>query len=186
MSDKETNSLNSLTYSFITKVQLDDVPHEGLCIQFCATNKELRDIEQRLCLEKLNALEAEVTLLRRGAGSPDVEVQGTMRACFVQYCVVTFEPLDTAIEAAISARFSEDADTEEDDCEFGLDDELLPEMIVDGSVDVGEAIIQQLALEIDPFPRSPGVPYMDVSSGEIGTKNGPFMELSGLRDKLEN
>ena len=51
---------------------------------------------------------------------------------------------------------------------------------------MGEAIIQHLAFEIDPFPRIPGIPYRDVSSDENGKKNKPFARLSRLSDKLEN
>ena len=99
---------------------------------------------------------------------------------------MTLKPLSSCVQTAILVRFSEDAQTWEGDCEIELDDEHPPEMIVDETVDVGEAIIQHLAVEIEPFPRSPGVPYLDVTSNEIDKLNRPFAGLSRLRDKLKN
>ena len=135
---------------------------------------------------KFIALEAEITIRNGGTIGRTFEVWGTVRTHFVQHCVATLEPLNSAIQTAISVRFSEDAQTGEGEWKIGLDDEYPPELIVSGTVDVGEAIIQHLALEIDPFPRSPGVPYLDVSSDENGIKNKSFARLAGLRDKLEN
>ena len=37
-----------------------------------------------------------------------------------------------------------------------IDDENAPDLIVDGMIDVGEAIAQLMALALDPYPRSPG------------------------------
>ena len=69
---------------------------------------------------------------------------------------------------------------------IGLDDEFPTQLIINVTIDVGEAIIQDLALEIDPLPRWPGVPCLDVPSDENDINNKAFARLSGLRDKHEN
>ena len=186
MSSRGNISRKNPTYSLINKVRIDDIPQEGLCVQFFATSEELKDLKERLCVEKFITLQAEVTIRNGETIGRNFEAWGTARAQFVQHCVATLEPLNSAIQTAISVRFSEDAQTGEGEWEIGLDDEYPPELIVSGTVDVGEAIIQHLALEIDPFPRSPGVPYLDVSSDENGIKNKSFARLSGLRNKPEN
>ena len=155
-------------------------------MQIFANNEKLKGLEERLCAGRVIALEAEVTINKSETASRNFEVWGTLRAQLAQNCVATLEPLNTVVQTDISVRFSEDVQTGKGDCEIGLDDEHPPETIIDGMVDVGEAIVQHLALEIDPFPRSSGAPYLDVSSDEKDLKNKPFAELSGLRDKLKN
>ena len=98
----------------------------------------------------------------------------------------TLETLNLAFQIVISARFSEDPQTQEGEWEIDLDDEQRPELIINGIDDVVEAIIQHLAFEFDLLSRSPGVPYLDMSSDENSIKNKAFAGFSGLRDKLEN
>lgn len=60
-----------------------------------------------------------------------------------------------------------------------------PEPLTDGAVDAGEAIAEQLALELDPFPRAPGAVFKGFSSPREGDdrSGGPFAALARLRAK---
>ena len=55
-----------------------------------------------------------------------------------------------------------------------------------GSIDLGEAAAETLALTLDPFPRSPGAAQALKEAGVISEEEaGPFGALAALRDKLK-
>ncbi|OYV26158.1 MAG: hypothetical protein B7X08_02955 [Acidocella sp. 20-63-7] len=82
-----------------------------------------------------------------------------MRATVTQTCVVTLEPFETMIEERSDLRFvpahslSESEDLELDAETLEGPDEL---PYADGMLDLGEALAEQLALALDPYPRKPG------------------------------
>jgi uncharacterized metal-binding protein YceD (DUF177 family) len=74
--------------------------------------------------------------------------------------------------------------------EFTLEDPDPPEAIVDGMIDLGELLTQQLALALDPHPRKPGVDLDSVLAEapagrreaiERGGASGPFAKLAQLK-----
>ena len=55
-----------------------------------------------------------------------------------------------------------------------------------GSVDLGEAAAETMALALDPYPRAPEAPNVLREAGVLSEEEaGPFGALAGLRDKLE-
>ncbi len=70
---------------------------------------------------------------------------------------------------------------------FDEDDEW-PEPIVEGRIDIGEAVAQQLALALDPYPRKPGISLEDVIGNAAAGDDrpaSPFAVLAGLVDRKE-
>ena len=59
---------------------------------------------------------------------------------------------------------------------------------MNGAIDVAEAVAEELALSLDPFPRKPGAslkgtPWAVPEDGE--GKPHPFAALAKLRDKMD-
>jgi len=119
-----------------------------------ATEAERAALARRFGLVALPALSAEVTLTPTGAGR--VRLDGTLRARVVQSCVVTLEPVEADIAESFTAFYAEAAPPAAHSVDLPIDDEGWPEPIVDGRIDVGEAVAQQLAVSLDPYPRAPG------------------------------
>ena len=120
-----------------------------------------------------------------------IAVEGRVRTALVQNCVVTLEPLSETIDAGFGLRLTDledDGDGEVDDLERddGDHDQDPPEYAAEGVIDLGDLVAQQLALEINPFPRADGLPYLDVSTdSDAQIEAGkPFAALAALRDKL--
>ena len=70
------------------------------------------------------------------------------------------------------------------------DAEEPPQPFVDGAIDIGEAVAEQLAIELDPGPRAPGAVFQGFSSEsdddrEAGGERRPFTILKDLMDKTE-
>ena len=152
--------------------------------------EELVALAERLKVDRLDSLNAEISLKLLPGG--DVLVEGSYAAHVSQTCVVTLEPVESDISADFTVTYSESAEEyfgaeDEDDADHDPEFDP-PEPIEDGIIDIGEAVIQQLALEIDPFPRVKGATFDGFSAGapiedepEVEKKN-PFAVLSKLKD----
>jgi uncharacterized metal-binding protein YceD (DUF177 family) len=167
------------------KISLDEIPPMGLKLSLQASEVELTDLATWLDVPRIDMLSAEfdVTWEKDGEG---VVISGPLKAQLTQTCVVTLEPLETVIDAPTRVRYRHVPDEEDQDWEFSPDAPDQPEIIVEGIIDLGEMVAQQLALEIDPFPRAPGVPYQDVSTDKEEGRPHPFSALASLRDKLSD
>jgi uncharacterized metal-binding protein YceD (DUF177 family) len=67
------------------------------------------------------------------------------------------EPLPVEIDERFAVDLVEQPPERPEDEEFeiGLDDEIA-DVIEDGRIDLGQYAVEQLALNLDPFPRKPG------------------------------
>lgn len=115
-----------------------------------------------------------------------VRVKGHVSARIVQSCVVTLEPVETAIEEDFEQIFVPEGSklarlVTDDAGEMVLDPEGpdLPESFTGDSVDAGEAVAECVALAIDPYPRKAGVEFAGhiEDDGEKDVKPSPFAAL---------
>ncbi len=115
-----------------------------------------------------------------------IGVRGTLVAKLTQSCVITLEPVKTRIEAPIQRLYGAEGAGDET-VDLTLDSDDPPDPIIDGEIDLGSAVAEQLALEIDPFPRAPGTGFGGYESEGTGKEQGrgPFAVLDALKDKLE-
>lgn len=162
-----------------------------------AREDERRALAARFGLVSLDSLRADVALSRVGRG-PVVRVEGRLIADVVQTCVVSLEPVHNRIEEAFVLHYAPEthgADRGEGHgkaqhrtVELRLDEgdeEDIPEPLVGGRIDIGEAVAQHLALALDPYPRKPGIRLEDVieprDEVDVGeTTKSPFAVLARL------
>ena len=154
-----------------------------------ATEEECAALAQRFDLKSLSGLKAKLTILRVSDGNI-VRDEGEIEAEVVQTCVVSLQGVPAEIKFRFDTYFTEDGKEgfeEEELLDIALEDEF-PDMVMrDGQLDLGELTAQYLALELDPYPRAPGVSLaaqMTETGGD--TKNRPFTVLQKLKtDKDE-
>lgn len=123
--------------------------HEAL-YPIAAEAGEREALARRFDLLSLGRLEAEIRLQRLAGGM--VRLSGTLVADVVQACVVSLEPVPSVLEQDFTVLYgySEPGKSVLVDLET---DEVEP---FDGAaIDIGEAVAQQLALALDPYPRAP-------------------------------
>ncbi len=168
------------------------VPVESLddgetVIDIEADADERAALARRFGLLALDSLTAKVGLTPVDVGL--VRVHGALAAKVTQACVVTLESVTTRVEGSFERLYGADTPEEAGDLITDADTEESPEPFIHGAVDVGEAVAEQLALELDPFPRAPGAAFDGFSSGSksVGEDDtgdaGPFAVLARLKEK---
>ena len=136
-------------------------------------------IVKALDLASLDTFTAEMELAPSAAGW---RLSGRVRASLAQTCGITLEPLPLEIDAPFSLTLAEAVEEEDaDEIVITLDDES-PDLIENGQIDLGQYAVEQLALQLDPFPRKPGAEFVQPPEpAEIS----PFAVLKQLRPSDE-
>ena len=147
-----------------------------------ATEAECEALSKRFDLRELSDFKATINIRRVTGGM--VKVDGTVKASVVQACVVSLQKVYSEVDAKFETYFTENPDDLKDDDELiGEDDEDVSEMISEGIIDMGEVAAQYLSLEIDPYPRAPGVSLAAQLAGSgLDVKSNPFQVLERLKD----
>ena len=183
---------------FYRPLQVADLGEDAMVRRIEADAGERSALAERLGIVALDSLSATVYLDTQ-PGDGVVRVHGEFNAEVVQTCIVTLELLSTRLNAAFERLYS----PEEEGSEAGTSAPDAPEFveiapdaaepqqpIVDGVIDIGEAVAEQLAIELDPFPRTPGAVFQEFSSEsddrpEAGGERRPFAALKDLMSKTE-
>ncbi len=163
------------------KVSVDDVPESGLHVDLDADGAIRAALAKAAGLRDLPRLAASLDVSRHGRGG--LRVEGELSATLGQTCVVSLEPIESAIHESIDLVFVPSAtasladESGEATMQFG--DAEPPEPLVGGAVDLGAIVTEFLILTIDPYPRKEGAefeaPRQDDPSGH------PFAALAALK-----
>jgi hypothetical protein len=137
-----------------------------------------------LGLDRLDRLESELKI------SPWLDgavVEGAWSALIEQVCSVTLDPFASGLEGSFKVRVlprsSQSAPREQDrEIAVDLDTEDPPDLIDEDRLDAAGYVVEHLALEIDPFPRRPGVEF---EPPEEETPASPFAVLRDLKPKAD-
>ncbi|NOT42228.1 MAG: DUF177 domain-containing protein [Alphaproteobacteria bacterium] len=170
-------------HGFRRTVSVSKIGDAGVRQTVTARAEELPAIERYLELAAAKALKGEFVLERwRGKG---VQVTGTVVADVVQTCVVTLDPVDAHVEASFERQFlpPEKLRAETEDQKEVVIDPAAPDPPepLGHEIDLGEILIEELALNLDPYPRKPGVAFEGEAQGE--QRPNPFAVLAKLKPK---
>lgn len=160
-----------------------DLPAAGRPFQTRARQNECEELARRFNLIAMDALSVE-GVLRPEASGQRVRVEGRLVADVVQTCVVSLDALPAHIDVRFERLYGWDIEDEwkEEAEEIHLDlaSELPPERLTSDTLDLGEAAAEQLALELDPYPRKPGALFTGCDSVLDGGDEGSAKPLEGL------
>ncbi|HJZ44260.1 MAG TPA: DUF177 domain-containing protein [Hyphomicrobiaceae bacterium] len=163
-----------------------DVPETGLSATRAAAPDELEAVACALGLISCPSLEVSYVIAPSGAGR--YALSGTLRAQVVQACVVTLDPVTSAIEESFQAAFWPEEDIAPPrGGVLDLDETADPEPIVGGQIAVGRIVFERLAESLDPYPRKPGA-TLDLreaapAGGAGGRPESPFAVLANIKTK---
>jgi uncharacterized metal-binding protein YceD (DUF177 family) len=142
--------MSGATSEFERLVPLARLGSEPFHQQIVATEVERTALAHRFDLVSLECLTAEIELAREPAGT--ILLTAAFEASFEQECTVTLAPVAGSIAERFQLRYG--TPEAEADVPDGDDDPAF-EPLYDESIDVGEAVAQEFALALPPFPRAP-------------------------------
>lgn len=147
--------------------------------QLSASPAECAALAKRFGVEAIQDLRADCRLASL-ASANRLRLEVTFSAEVRQLCVVTLEPVVTSITSEFAREYIPPAFTE-DAQEIVIDPDAddPPEAIPEGGIDAGEAVAEQLGLEIEPFPRALGAEFEEIN--EIEPADHPFAQLKNLK-----
>jgi len=159
---------------FSRRVPLARLGPEPFRQEIEADKAECAALARRFGLLALDRLAADVELRRQGTDR--ILLRATFDAEFIQSCVVTLDP----VAGAVSERFAllyGPPELEESGV-GGIEDDAAFEPLVGEAIDIGEAVAQEFALALPPFPRSAEAD--NAAAPPAAQDPGPFAELGRL------
>lgn len=196
MSQESNPAPQSEWSHFVDVSPLDAKPLE---ISIEAPPESCPAICNRLNLHSIESLRAKI-ILKRNDVNRYVFISGEIDADLHQRCVVTTEPVTEHVSDTFEAWYAEAnqavsfakakrerMSVKERDEQPVLEEEEDPEEIIDGKIDVGELIIQNLSLALNPYPRLEGVEFEGQQKGlddaPDGTYDNPFAALKNWKHR---
>ena len=165
-----------MTIEFIKPIKAAHIHGQPQSFTLGADEETRAELAERFGLPGIALLTGVFVLAHERSGIIAADL--TMRARVTQSCVITLEPFETEIAEQVQLRFvpATKLDVEEE--------VLAPESLEgpdeipyeDGIIDLGEALAEQLALALDPYPRKPGAELPDEATA---TAVNPFAALKG-------
>jgi uncharacterized metal-binding protein YceD (DUF177 family) len=144
-----------------------------------ASEAERAALAERFGIIAIDALKAAIRLKPATGGM--VRLAGHIEAQVRQACVVTLVEVPEAIDASFERVYSPAAQAEADEeLEIDFESEDLPDPLIGGVIDIGEAAAEEVALALDPYPRAPGAVFERPAEGEPAPPT-PFAALAKLK-----
>lgn len=159
---------------FARPVVVERLPRGETVYDIAATAEERLALAKRFAFLALDRLEASVTLVPLPGGL--IRLAAEVSAEVQQECVLTLEPVASRIAERFTLVYG--ASSEEGELVLSGEAELV-EPLVGGTIDLGEAVAQQLSLALDPYPRAPGA---EESLSAEPAAASPFAALAGRKE----
>jgi len=143
---------------------------------------ERAKVARDLGLEALPALTADLTVRPWLDGA---EITGRFEAVVEQLCSVSLDPFEQTLSGAIAVQVVPAGSphapaVEPGEAEHDPEAPDPPDVLAGEAVDLAAYVVEHLALEIDPFPRKPGVEFEYAPPPE---PESPFAVLKKLKDQ---
>ena len=153
-------------------IDTSKIPQNGLDLEIEASPTQAKEIAKRLGIVHLSNFKSRLFISREEL----IIVRGAFTAQVIQKDVVTGEDVSEAVDDSFEEHFIDKKDLKTPFTEDNLDS---PEIIENNQLDVGELLIQYLALSLDAFPR--GQETADFIYREGEEKENPFSVLEKLK-----
>ncbi|HEY8567338.1 MAG TPA: DUF177 domain-containing protein [Beijerinckiaceae bacterium] len=159
-------------------VPVDRLPALGTEVTVEASEAERAALAQDFGIPAIKVLTGRFRV-KALPGGQGVKVTGRVRGEVTQICVVTLDPFDGALDEEVDVDFVPAGDPRRRPDPAPDDEEQdAPDEIVDGRIDLGALTAEFLALGLDPYPRKPGVDFVQEAGPAL---ESPFAALAKLK-----
>ncbi|UWP89989.1 YceD family protein [Aliiroseovarius crassostreae] len=181
-----TQPKDALPFSHPIRVA-DLPPNEATPFEIIPSEAQCRAIAADIGVPALRKIRFTGTLAPMG--KRDWKMKARLGATVTQDCVVTLAPVTTRIEDEVSRHWIAGLVTAPEGDEVEMPDDVTQEPL-GAEIDLGEVLIEALALALPLYPRAEGAALEAQNFTEPGITPmtdeaaRPFAGLAGLRDKL--
>lgn len=169
---------------FSRTIALERLADQTIVDEIEATAAERDLVKGRLGLLSLERLLANCRV-SQGLGGL-VRVDCDWQADLAQACVVTLEPIEQALSGRFQVLYQANPGEAAFKSEVQIDPEAEdpPEALPSAGIDLGELVVQELAVSLDPYPRAEGAELPGRYRPPEGEgKANPFELLKALKSK---
>ena len=183
-----------MSLEFSLPINLNKLKQGIVKVSQIADKEACSKIASRLAVDSVVSFSIDILIIDKRETQSIAAVEGSVKASIVQSCSVTQEPITSNFCIPVSLAFSEDTERRNaHDGDIDPEEDDPPEQMTKGQFDLGDVLIQILAVEINPFPRKSGVtlekianaPMYSTSNEAENSSNHPFAELADFKKKLE-
>jgi hypothetical protein len=151
-----------------------------------ASASERAAVARRLGILGVDRLAARLTV--KSIGRRLFRVQGAWDAEVRQACIVTLEPVAQSLGGSFEVDYeaAEGGAAARRGGEVVIDPEAADpaEVLPHAGIDLGELVVQELAVALDPYPRAPGAEVpAEYRPPEVEEDESPFAALKVLKGK---
>lgn len=172
-------------FEFSRPLELSRIGSSELRETLVANRGECAALARRFGLLALDRLTAELRVRR--VGRDVIRLDGDFCAEVTQSCVVTLVPVKSRIADSFTQLYAPPGKAPETEVVIDVEAEDPPETLHGEVLDLGEAVAQQLAVAIEPYPRAPGAHLEDGEgpgdSGQEARRAHPFAALPALKGR---
>lgn len=167
---------------FSYPLKIDELTQNEYVYKIEATADELVDICSILQVENVNSFSAQLHL-KLNLREHLLRVWGNVKASLVLQSVVTLNNFEQKYDVPFELFFDTKA-TYRDirEIDNGINDDI-PDIIENGTINLADIAIEQIALQIDDYPRAEGEIFefkCQDDEGEATEKENPFAVLQKL------
>ena len=165
---------------FSYPLKIDELNQGEQLYKLNADKEELELLTEILQVPAVNSFNAEIRLKfqkKRGI----LTVWGTVSANLHLISVISLDEFDKDYKADFSITYDTNAtydDIKEIDEDINCN---IPDIVMNGEIDLGDIAIEQLALILDDHPRKDGEEFSSIIEDVTPVKNNPFAALAKLK-----
>ncbi|MGU3493626.1 YceD family protein [Xanthobacteraceae bacterium A53D] len=174
--------MSELPYSH--PLQVLDIPPHGLDLTLTPSEAQRAALAAHLGIPAILSLSARLHVAQERADG--ARVTGHVKASVTQVSVVSLEPFDEDLREEVDVRFATAAIIAREVADAPEESEFdPPDLIENGSIDLGLLVGEFLALGLDPYPRKPGEVFEthEEAVPEDDKPVSPFAALAQLKGK---
>lgn len=168
--------------NFSYPIKIDELNQNQYKYVLHADKDELEDITKILQVEDVRRFHAEV-FLKRNRKENLLKVWGTVEARIELKSVISLENFFRNIKVPFELNFDTEA-TYQDirDMDAGIDEDV-PDIVINGTINLADICIEQIALNLEDYPRAEGeiFNYAVYDESEPEKKENPFAVLKNLK-----
>lgn len=165
---------------FSYPLKIEDINQGEQTYKLRANKAQLETLREILQIPAVNYFEADIKLtFQKKKGILDVS--GEVRAGLILISVISLDEFEKEYKSNFSLTYDTNATYEQiREMDEDIEDDI-PDIVIDGKIDLGDIAIEQLALVMEDHPRKDGEEFTSVIEDDSPVRENPFAVLSKLK-----